>query len=67
MASISTYIPLADYRTIYDVEAVGKAIEMAGNQRNESLTALYEKMYKLGGVRYVIKPSRTDSLEPLYQ
>lgn len=67
MVSTSTHIPLADYRTIYDVDAVGKAIEMAGNQRNESLTALYEKMYKLGGVRYVIKPSRTDSLEPLYQ
>ncbi len=61
------HIPLADYRTIYAVEAVEKAMEEAGAQRNESLNTLYDRMKKLGGVRYVIKPSATDSLDPLYE
>lgn len=63
----SMHIPLADYRTIYAVEAVEKAMEETGAQRNESLNALYDRMKKLGGVRYVIKPSATDSLDPLYE
>lgn len=66
MATTSMHIPVADFRTIYDVEAVEKAMDEAGTHRNESLNSLYEKMKKLGGVRYVIKPSATDSLDPLY-
>lgn len=66
MASTTPHIPLADLRTIYDVEAVDQALEVASGHRNEALTSLYEKMKKLGGVRYVIKPSAVDSLDPLY-
>lgn len=66
MATTSMHIPVADFRTIYDVEAVEKAMDEASSHRNESLNSLYEKMKKLGGVRYVIKPSAVDSLDPLY-
>lgn len=66
MASTNMHIPLADFRTIYDVEAVDQALEESSGHRNESLTSFYEKMKKRGGVRYVIKPSAVDSLDPLY-
>jgi ATP-dependent Lon protease len=60
-------IPLADTREIYNVADIDKAIEDAVPGRNEALTAFYERMKKLGGVRYVVKPSSYDGLDPLYE
>lgn len=58
-------IPIADVREIYSVAAVERALD-EGSGRNESLSATYEKMKKLGGDRYLIKPSTTDALDSLY-
>jgi ATP-dependent Lon protease len=59
-------IPIADVRQIYSVADVDRALDDGGT-RNESLAATYEKMKRLGGQRYLIKPSSTDALDSLYE
>lgn len=59
-------IPLADYKEIYSVAEVDRAIEDHASS-SESLKALYEKMKKAGGARYIIKPSSTKGLDALYE
>ncbi len=58
-------IPIADVREIYRVADVERALD-EGSGRNESLSATYEKMRKLGGQRYLIKPSSVDAIDSLY-
>lgn len=59
-------IPIAGVRQIYDVADVERALEEHPAARNEMLAATYEKMKKLGGERYLIKPSSPDALDALY-
>lgn len=59
-------IPIADVRQIYSVSDVEHALDEHTSSRNETLAATYEKMKKLGGERYLIKPSTPDVLDPLY-
>ena len=65
-ASAAIRIPLAEVRDIYCVADVEKAMEEPVAARNESLAAFYDRMKKLGGARFVIKPSSTDALDSLY-
>lgn len=60
-------IPLADMRTIYCVADVEKAMEDGTPARNEALNAFYDRMRRLGGERFVIKPSSAEALDPLYE
>lgn len=59
-------IPIAGIRQIYNVADVERALEDHPAARNEMLAATYEKMRKLGGDRYLIKPSSPDALDSLY-
>ncbi len=59
-------IPIADIREIYSVNEVERAIDDTNAGRHESLAATYEKMKKLGGERFLIKPSSADALDSLY-
>ena len=61
------HIPLAEQREIYSIAAVDRALDEGTPSRSEALTAFYEKMRRLGGIRYVVKPSSFDGLDPLYQ
>lgn len=67
MSTAQICIPLADARQIYRVEDVDRALEDGAAQRNESLASFYDRMKKLGGTRFVVKPSRADSLDPLHE
>jgi ATP-dependent Lon protease len=67
MATTDICIPLADARQIYRVEDVDRAIEESAPSRNEALAAFYERMKRLGGTRFVVKPSRSDGLDALYE
>jgi ATP-dependent Lon protease len=67
MTDAGIRIPLAECREIYSVSDVNRAMESGATARNESLAAFYEKMKLLGGVRYVVKPSSFDGLDPLYE
>lgn len=61
------HIPLADYKTIYNVADVERAMEDSCAKRNETLQALYEAMKKSGGARFIVKPSSTHGLDGLYE
>lgn len=60
-------IPLAGYKSIYNVADVERAMEQAAPSKNASLKAFYEKMRKVGGVRYIVKPSSTEGVDSLYE
>ena len=66
MPAADIQIPLADVRQIYRVADVDRAIDDSPASRSETLSATYEKMRKMGGDRYLIKPSSTESLDSLY-
>ncbi len=67
MPQAHSQITLADVRAIYRVGDIERVQDDAPVGRNESLSAIYEKMKKLGGDRYLVKPSSTDALESLYE
>lgn len=66
MTTTEICIPLADSRQIYRVEDVERAQEESAPARNEALSSFYERMKALGGTRFVVKPSRADAVDPLY-
>lgn len=66
MTNCDIQIPIADTREIYSVGEVDRALEDSVG-RSETLTAFYEKMRKLGGDRFVVKPSSFDGIDPLYE
>lgn len=61
------HIPVAEYKTIYSVADVERAMEESCAKHNEMLQAFYESMRKSGGVRFIVKPSSTNGLDGLYE
>jgi ATP-dependent Lon protease len=59
-------IPLADLQSIYSVADVGRAREDGVARRNEGLKNWYDRMFELGGSRYIIKPSTASAVDDLY-
>lgn len=66
-ATADIQIPIADIREIYRLADVDRAMDEGAAGRNESLAATYEKMKKLGGERFLVKPSSADALDGLYE
>src|SRR5919204_4996875 len=64
--SASVAIPIAGFKDVYDVVEVEKALQELPASANESLRALYEKMVRLGGQRFTVKPSALPEMEPLF-
>ena len=61
------HMPVAEYKTIYSVADVERAMEESCAKHNEMLQAFYESMRKSGGVRFIVKPSSTNGLDGLYE
>jgi ATP-dependent Lon protease len=59
-------IPIAGFRDVYDVGAVEKALHELSPTANEALRSLYEKMMRLGGQRFTVKPSALPEMEQLF-
>src|SRR6266487_1733734 len=59
-------IPIAGFKDVYDVPSVEKALQELSPAANEALRALYEKMLRLGGQRFTVKPSALPEMEPLF-
>ena len=59
-------IPIAGFKDVYDVGAVEKALHELSPTANEALRALYEKMMRLGGQRFTVKPSALPEMERLF-
>jgi ATP-dependent Lon protease len=58
-------IPIAGFKDVYDVGAVEKALQELPPTANEALRTLYEKMVRLGGQRFTVKPSALPEIERL--
>ena len=59
-------IPIAGFKDVYDVAAVERALQELSPTANEALRALYEKMVRLGGQRFTVKPSALPVMETLF-
>jgi ATP-dependent Lon protease len=64
--SANVAIPIAGFKDVYDVGAVEKALQELPPSANEALRTLYEKMVRLGGQRFTVKPSALPEMERLF-
>jgi ATP-dependent Lon protease len=60
-------IPVAGFRDIYDVAAVERALQDLPPSASEALRALYEKMLRVGGQRFAVKPSGLPTMQALFE
>ena len=60
-------IPIAGFKDVYEVPAVEKALQDLSPSANEALRAVYEKMLRLGGQRFTVKPSALPEMESLFE
>src|SRR5688500_10235269 len=64
--SASVTIPIAGFKDVYDVSGVEKALQELPPTANEALRAVYEKMLRLGGQRFTVKPSALPEMDTLF-
>jgi len=64
--SASVAIPIAGFKDVYEVPAVEKALQDLPPGANEALRAVYEKMLRLGGQRFTVKPSALPEMDVLF-
>jgi ATP-dependent Lon protease len=64
--SASVTIPIAGFKDVYDVPAVEKALQELSPGANEALRAVYEKMLRLGGQRFTVKPSALPAMQAMF-
>src|SRR5262245_2723402 len=65
--SANVAIPIAGFKDVYDVPCVEKALQELPPSANEALRALYEKMVRLGGQRFTVKPSALPAMQQLFE
>jgi ATP-dependent Lon protease len=65
--SASVTIPIAGFRDVYDVPSVEKALHELSPTANEALRSVYEKMLRLGGQRFTVKPSALPEMDRLFE
>src|SRR2546430_12662076 len=65
--SATVTIPIAGFKDVYEVPAVEKALQDLAPSANEALRAVYEKMLRLGGQRFTVKPSALPEMENLFE
>ncbi len=64
--SASVTIPIAGFKDLYDVADVEKALHELPASANEALRGVYEKMLRLGGQRFTVKPSALPEMDALF-
>ncbi len=60
-------IPVAGFKDVYEIAAVEKALQELPQSANDALRALYEKMLRLGGQRFAVKPSGLPEMQALFE
>ena len=63
----SASIPVAGFKDVYEVAAVEKALQELPQSANEALRSLYEKMLRVGGQRFAVKPSGLPEMQALFE
>lgn len=66
-ATVSSSIPIAGFKEVYDVATVENALQQLTSSASEALKSTYEKMLRLGGARLTVKPAGVPSMDALYQ
>jgi ATP-dependent Lon protease len=66
MSANNVSIPIAGFKDVYDVPGVEKALQDLAPSASEALRAIYEKMLRLGGQRFTVKPSALPDMEALF-
>src|SRR5215212_9537323 len=66
-AAAKSCIPIAGFKDVYEVSAVEKALHELSPTANEALRPLYEKMLRLGGQRFTVKPSAMPEMDELFE
>src|SRR4051794_31838875 len=66
-AVIPAVIPIAGFKDVYDVPTVERALQDLSPSANEALRAVYEKMLRLGGQRFTVKPSTLPEMQRLFE
>ncbi|WP_153098874.1 AAA family ATPase [Paraburkholderia hayleyella] len=64
-AIIRPELAVASFGQIYDLEQVEAALSSLTESASEALRATYEKMLKVGNLRFCVKPNRMPSLDEL--
>jgi ATP-dependent Lon protease len=64
--SANVAIPIAGFKDVYDVPTVEKALHDLSPTANEALRSTYEKMLRLGGQRFTVKPSALPEMDALF-
>ena len=60
-------IPIAGFKDVYDVPTVEKALHELPPSSSDALRAVYEKMLRLGGQRFTVKPSALPEMDALFE
>src|ERR1700761_2987639 len=55
-AVVMQELAVAAFKKVYDVGAVETALGELGDNANDALRATYEKMLRIGGLRFCVKP-----------
>lgn len=59
-------IPIAGFKDVYDVDSVDRALQELPPGASDALRTTYEKMIKLGGRRFTVKPAGLPAMAELY-
>ena len=65
--SATVSIPIAGFKDVYALPSVEKALQELPGSANEALRAVYEKMLRLGGQRFTVKPSTLPEMQRLFE
>ena len=60
-------IAVASFSKVYDLERVETALNDLGDGANDALRTTYEKMLKIGNLRFCVKPNRMPSIDDLVE
>jgi ATP-dependent Lon protease len=66
-AMVKQEIAVASLSKLYDLEQVETALNELGESANEALRATYEKMLKVGNLRFCVKPNRMPPIDALIE
>lgn len=66
-AVVKQEIAVASFSKVYDLEQVETALNELGDSANEALRATYEKMLKIGNLRFCVKPTHMPAIDALIE
>ncbi|CAB3770884.1 AAA family ATPase [Paraburkholderia solisilvae] len=64
-AMVKQEIAVASFSKVYDLDQVETALNDLSEGANDALRATYEKMLKIGNLRFCVKPNRMPSIDDL--